>query len=154
MCRRHEEGFCIAFSQTEDRQNFSVSFLPGACFVLVLHCRKLRQRQRKTNSETLGKGSTKTAGKAERDSFYSRKNLFQYSGKMSWAVIWKITLIFVSQPENKVLYHSLFLWLGYPVALRGMRCGRVLAQGLALLTSCTGKGAPLPACFPSIRQLL
>lgn len=81
MCRRYEEGFCAAFSQAEDRQNFSVSFLPGECFVLVLHCRKLRQRQRKTNSETLGKGSTKTAEKAGRDGFYSRKNLFQRSGK-------------------------------------------------------------------------
>lgn len=45
--------------------------------------------------------------------------------KVSWAVIWKITLIFVSQPENKVLCHSLFLCLGYPVTLGGMRCGSV-----------------------------
>lgn len=78
MCRRHEESFCIAFSQAEDRQDSSVSFLPGACFVLVLHCRKLRQRKRKTNSETLGKGSTKTAGK--------QRGIVFITGKISFNV--------------------------------------------------------------------
>ena len=38
--------------------------------------------------------------------------------KMSWTVIVKIPLTFVSQSENKVLCHSVFWSLGYPVALR------------------------------------
>lgn len=80
MCRRHEEGFCTAFSLAEDRQNFVVCFLPGACFVFVPRCRNLRQRQeKKTNSETLGKGSTKTAWKAEMKGFF-------IAGKISFNV--------------------------------------------------------------------
>lgn len=59
------------------------------------------------------------AWKAEMKVFYSRKKKsLPVFRKMSWTVILKIPLTFSSRSENKVLCHSVFLYLRYPVALR------------------------------------
>lgn len=159
MCRRHGEGFCIAFSQAEDRQNFSVSFLPGACFVLVLHCRKLRQRQRKTNSETLRKGSAKTAGKAERDSFY-RKNLFQCSGKCHGQYYGKLPWSLCHSQKIKYFvtlfscaWGTLLPWGGWDVAECWHRDWSCWPAALGREHHCQAASSPSGSCSECICPL-
>lgn len=70
--------------------------------------------------------------------------------KMSGTVILKIPLIFVSQSENKVLCHFVFLYLGYPVALRELLLPtRDVWHRHQPHGSAAGRRAPLPGCFPA-----
>jgi len=79
---------------------------------------KFKAEAGEKSRETLGKGSTKTAWKSRDEGFFIARKISFSIQEMSWTVILKIPVIFVSQLENKVLCHSVFLCLGCPVALR------------------------------------